>query len=74
MTMLTLLANFLRQEPDRALFLRPTLNYFFARLWFTNRPLFWEIFWTLLSCRGATGSPRRTGAAARDRRRRDAIT
>ena len=43
------LANFLRQEPDRALFLRPTLNYFFARLWFTNRPLFWEIFWTLLA-------------------------
>jgi hypothetical protein len=43
------LTNFLRQEPDRALFLRPTLNYFFARLWFTNRPLFWEIFWTLLA-------------------------
>jgi hypothetical protein len=43
------LANFLRREPDRALFLRPTLNYFFARLWFTNRPLFWEIFWTLLA-------------------------
>jgi hypothetical protein len=43
------LADFLRQEPDRALFLRPTLNYFFTRLWFTNRPLFWEIFWTLLA-------------------------
>jgi hypothetical protein len=43
------LADFLRQEPDRALFLRPTLNYFFARLWFTNRPLFWEIFWMLLA-------------------------
>jgi hypothetical protein len=43
------LGGFLRQEPDRALFLRPTLNYFFARLWFTNRPLFWEIFWTLLA-------------------------
>ena len=41
------LANFLRQEPDRALFLRPTLNYFFARLWFTKRLRFWEIFWTL---------------------------
>jgi len=43
------LANFLREEPDRALFLRPTLNYFLARLWFTNRPLFWEIFWALLA-------------------------
>ncbi len=43
------LADFLRQEPDRALFLRPTLNYFFARLWFTNRPLFWETFWALLA-------------------------
>ena len=42
------LTSFLREEPDRALFLRPTLNYFFARLWFTNRPLFWEIFWILL--------------------------
>jgi NACHT domain len=41
------LANFLREEPDRALFLRPTLNYFFARLWFTNRIRFWDIFWTL---------------------------
>jgi hypothetical protein len=45
------IANFLRQEPDRALFLRPTLNYFFARLWFTNRTLFWEIFWTLLAAK-----------------------
>jgi hypothetical protein len=43
------LTNFLRQEPERALFLRPTLNYFFARLWFTNRSLFWETFWTLLA-------------------------
>ena len=42
-------SDFLRQEPDRALFLRPTLNYFFARLWFSHRPLFWEIFWALLS-------------------------
>ena len=66
-------ANFLREEPDRALFLRPTLNYFFARLWFTNRPLFWKIFWSAPSCRGATDSPRRTGAAARNHRRRDAI-
>ena len=45
----TLSLDFLRQEPDRALFLRPTLNYFFARLWFSHRPLFWEIFWALLS-------------------------
>ena len=43
------LANFLRQEPDRALFLRPTLNYYFARLWFTKRSVFWEIFWALLA-------------------------
>ncbi len=43
------LANFLRQEPDRALFLRPTLNYFFARLWFTNRSLFWDSFWALFT-------------------------
>lgn len=41
--------SFLREEPDRALFLRPTLNYFFARIWFTNRSLFWEIFWALFA-------------------------
>jgi hypothetical protein len=41
--------SFLREEPDRALFLRPTLNYFFSRLWFTNRQLFWKMFWTLLA-------------------------
>jgi hypothetical protein len=42
-----MLATFLEEEPDRALFLRPTLNYFFARLWFKNRDTFWEIFWGL---------------------------
>ncbi len=41
------LMHFLREEPDRALFLRPTLNYFFAQLWFTRRSTFWEIFWAL---------------------------
>jgi hypothetical protein len=41
------LVTFLEEEPDRALFLRPTLNYFFARLWFRNRDAFWEIFWGL---------------------------
>ena len=41
------LAAFLREEQDRAIFLRPSLNYLFTRLWFSNRDLFWEIFWQL---------------------------
>jgi len=45
----TALTSFLRQEPDRTLFLRPTIDYFLARLWFTNRSLFWENFWALFA-------------------------
>jgi hypothetical protein len=33
---------FLEQDPSRALFLRPSLNYFFLRLWYHDRPRFWE--------------------------------
>jgi hypothetical protein len=53
-------ASFLRDEPDRALFLRPTLDYFLARLWFTNRPLFWRSSGrsSLLKSRRCGWSPR----------------
>lgn len=35
---------FLEQDSSRALFLRPSLNYFFLRLWFFDRDGFWETF------------------------------
>ncbi|MDQ3378697.1 MAG: hypothetical protein M3546_00015 [Actinomycetota bacterium] len=35
---------FLEQDSSRALFLRPSLNYFFLRQWFSDRRRFWETF------------------------------
>ena len=39
---------FLTEEPARALFLRPSLTYYYARLWFVKRSHFWESFSALL--------------------------
>lgn len=41
--------KFLTQEPARALFLRPSLTYYYARLWFADRSRFWDSFSTLLA-------------------------
>lgn len=38
---------FLEEEPSRALFLRPSLNYFFLRLWHHDRPGFWEMLFSI---------------------------
>lgn len=40
--------NFLTQEPARALFLRPSLAYYYARLWFADKTQFWDSFSILL--------------------------
>lgn len=40
--------SFLSQEPARALFLRPSLTYYYARLWFSNKDRFWNSFAILL--------------------------
>lgn len=40
------LEAFLEKEPARALFLRPSLTYFFTRLWYHKDPeSFWKAFW-----------------------------
>ena len=41
--------TFLNEEPARSLFLRPSLTYYFARLWMANKNKFWESFSTLLT-------------------------
>lgn len=43
------LVKFLIEEPARALFLRPSLTYYFARLWIADRTKFWKSFSILLS-------------------------
>jgi len=40
--------RFLTRGPSRPVFIRPSIDYFFARLWFDNRKLFWEVFWYFL--------------------------
>ena len=42
-------AAFLTAEPARPVFLRPSINYYFTRLWFENRDVFWNVAWFLLS-------------------------
>lgn len=41
--------GFLTEEPARSLFLRPSLTYYFARLWLVNKNKFWESFSYLLN-------------------------
>lgn len=40
--------RFVSADPSRPLFLRPSLNYFFTRLWFTQPNSFWNILWHIL--------------------------
>jgi hypothetical protein len=42
-------ASFLAAEPARPVFLRPSINYYFTRLWFENRDVFWAVTWFLLN-------------------------
>ena len=40
------LANFITEDPSRPLFLRPSLTYFFTRLWYyDDAESFWRAFW-----------------------------
>lgn len=42
------LVEFLSEDLSRPLFLRPSLNYYFTRLWHSSPALFWRIFWRTL--------------------------
>ena len=44
------LEDFIGEEPSRPLFLRPSLTYFFTRLWYDDDApeKFWHVFWHLL--------------------------
>ena len=39
------LEAFVLEDPSRPLFLRPSLSYFFTRLWYYSPELFWDSFW-----------------------------
>ncbi len=39
------LKDFIREDLSRPLFLRPSLTYFFTRLWYYNSESFWKAFW-----------------------------
>ena len=40
--------RFVREDPSRPLFLRPSLTYFFTRLWYYDPGSFWKAFWHIL--------------------------
>ncbi len=43
------LENFITEDPSRPLFLRPSLTYFFTRLWYyEDSKSFWRVFWHIL--------------------------
>ncbi len=42
------LIKFVTEDPSRPLFLRPSITYYFTRLWHENASLFWECFWDIL--------------------------
>ena len=44
------LLSFLDEEPARAVFLRPSLDYFLARLWSHKRETVWRFFWAMFGC------------------------
>ncbi|MDP8212783.1 MAG: ATP-binding protein [Candidatus Zapsychrus exili] len=37
--------SFLQQDQSRPIFLRPSIEYYFSRLWYSDRVLFWKVFW-----------------------------
>lgn len=39
------LERFVTEDPSRPLFLRPSLTYFFTRLWYYDSTSFWKAFW-----------------------------
>ncbi len=39
------LEGFVTEDPSRPLFLRPSLTYFFTRLWYYDSKSFWRTFW-----------------------------
>ena len=39
------LEGFITEDPSRPLFLRPSLTYFFTRLWYYDSESFWKAFW-----------------------------
>ena len=39
------LEKFVLEDPSRPLFLRPSLTYFFTRLWYYDSESFWKAFW-----------------------------
>ena len=44
------LEEFITEDPSRPLFLRPSLTYFFTRLWYyEDSKYFWRAFWHILS-------------------------
>ena len=42
-------ADFLAGDFGRPIFLRPSINYYFTRLWFEARDAFWAVAWFLLA-------------------------
>ena len=42
------LEDFVREDPSRPIFLRPSLTYFFTRLWYYAPKSFWNVFWHIL--------------------------
>ena len=42
------LEEFVDEDPSRPLFLRPSLTYFFTRLWYDAPETFWRAFWYVL--------------------------
>lgn len=47
----TELVKFLSEDPSRPLFLRPSLTYYFTRLWYDAPDIFWSVFWHILPSR-----------------------
>ena len=42
------LEKFITEDPSRPLFLRPSLTYYFTRLWYYKPDNFWRVFWHIL--------------------------
>jgi len=37
--------SFLQEDQSRPIFLRPSIEYYFSRLWYSDQDLFWKTFW-----------------------------
>src|SRR5438874_1256478 len=47
---------FLMEDQSRQLFLRPSVDYYFTRLWHSDLPRFWSVLWYMLRPPGANTS------------------